>query len=76
MLLLESCSENQPRRNEEHEDFLLFLLRFLRFLYVDSLTNIKLFSPALGEYKQAPQTDCFLVRKARHEAWIAAPVKD
>jgi hypothetical protein len=35
-----------------------------------------LFSPASGDYKQAPQTDHFLVRKARLEAWIAAPVKD
>jgi hypothetical protein len=27
-------NENQPRSNEEHEDFLLFYLRFLRFFVV------------------------------------------
>jgi hypothetical protein len=31
-----TSSENQPRRNEEHEGFFWFFLRSLRFFVVDS----------------------------------------
>jgi hypothetical protein len=41
----EGSSENQPRRNEEHEDIsysiLVFCLRVLRFFVVDFLTFLK-----------------------------------